>query len=244
MCLPPGPGIGHQILRSMHHILKPFCRVGLVDYPGHRSSDASTPVSYESCISAVVKLTDGDTVLLGHSWGSGIALKVAERVRCRAVILISPYWDWSRSVRGTIDDRWHSESMTALRSLRRRSTGATFDTFIRAYAIPKGFSAETRDKVVQRLICGVPFYEQPWRRLRSTHCPPISFNQLAGFRVRTLIVIGSFDPLVPPVRESPGTGAAADSHISIVTLSGSHYPFLDDPEGFRCAVTRFLLGVR
>jgi pimeloyl-ACP methyl ester carboxylesterase len=231
LCLPPGPGFGHQIIRSLGAALAPGLRPLLVDYPGHGGAGASL-AGRDGLVGLLAEAVAaaGDPVLLGHSWGADIALSVAARRPPAALILLSPPPTVQRPA------GWTAGSGVLRKAV---SPGAGPDGWFRRYlldyALPLGLDGDQARAA--DLLAGVPTYDRPWRALRRQADPEPVPARLARLRTPTLVLYGMDDALL-----APGELAEAGEldHVRVRGLPGGHYLYLDNPDDTRTAVAGFV----
>ncbi len=232
VCLPAGPGYGHQIARGLHPALAGLGLVDVVGYPGH--GYGRSPVSVAELADELVTALGEDDVLLGHSWGARVALAVATRRRPAGLVLLNPPPDGGGGRQWTPD-------VERLRRLRRAEPDPErwYRRYLAEIALPPGLG--TGAVTATQLLDGVPTYESAWRRLRGDRSPFDLVDALTKVTCPALVVTGEDDPFVSSAQlrraaELPGT--------SVVTLPGGHYPFLDAPSALHESVRVYLAGVR
>lgn len=233
LCLPPGPGIGHQILRSLHDLFAGLARTRIVEYPLH--GYGSTGVAdRESLLRALAGLLDGRQVLLGHSFGADLAVDLAVwSPGVVGLVLLSPPKETVHR------SGWSARSRVALSRLRAGQAGGDWHRrYLVEYALPLGLDGDVSRSAA--LLNGVPTYERAWRTLRGATATGRLGARVAAARIPTLIVSGRDDPLVD---HAAIDDLAALPNTTTVRLTGAHFPFLDAPEGVREAVSRFLESV-
>jgi pimeloyl-ACP methyl ester carboxylesterase len=234
LCLPPGPGIGHQIIRDLHRILAGLGRVRLIDYPGH---GRSTPVaSAEALTGRISTAVRPDTVLIGHSWGAAVAAQVAATVRCAALVLLCP--PPPRPAIPTASRRWTPAARQAVVSSRDGEPGSAYARYLRGYAVPLGLGEDNAR--ARLLLDGVPHFEEAWRQLRGDSGGPSPVEaaaRTASHGTPVLAVLPADDQLTDRtgVRDLVAAGLAA-----AITIPGGHYCFLDAPSELRLAIRDFL----
>jgi pimeloyl-ACP methyl ester carboxylesterase len=239
LCLPPGPGFGHEILRSLHTVLAGIGKVDLVEYPGHGrvavdgdpEPELDLDLDLERLLDQLCGLVTAEDVLLGHSWGADIALRTALRVRPRALVLLCP------PPRGLPRRGW-PEGGTGLAGMRRAVRGSEdwFREYLAEYAVPLGFGGDPEP--ARTLLAGVPTSEEAWRRLRRGGGPqPALCEEVAAVGVPTLVVTGDADPLVDRGAVASAAELPGVRHVSV---PGSHYPYVDAAYELRAAVRSFI----
>ena len=231
LCLPPGPGFGHQLVRALHDVLAGLGEVRLVDYPGH--GYGRTPAGLDELADTVAAATRQDDILLGHSWGARIAAAVAARAPVAGLVMLSPP-PATRAPR-----QWNADTA----ELRRwRRDGLDADAWYRRYlaehALPLGFGGD-RDRA-RALLAGVSTHEPVWRVLRG-ESPVFDLDAALGaVHCPVLVATGADDALGDPA----AVHAAAEDRACVrhVVLPGGHYPYLDRPDAVRRAVAGFAGG--
>lgn len=230
LCLPPGPGIGHQILRSLHDLFAGLARTRIVEYPLH-GYDSTRVADRESLLRALAGLLDGRQVLLGHSFGADLAVDLAVRSPgAVGLVLLSPPSQTANT------SGWGARSSVAVSRLRAgRAGGDWYRRYLVEYALPLGLGGDTSRSAA--FLNGVPTYERAWRTLRqATPAGPLG-TRIAAAGIPTLILSGRDDPLVDHAAIEE---LATLPNTTTVWLTGAHFPFVDAPEGVRQAVSRFL----
>ncbi|HEX4701041.1 MAG TPA: alpha/beta hydrolase [Pseudonocardiaceae bacterium] len=232
--LPPGPGIGHQIIRALGAALTGAVRPLLVEYPGH-GAGAHPPRDREALVADLVLAAEaaGDPVLLGHSWGADLAVTVAARRPPPALVLISPPPTVTRAI------GWTDGSSTVRQRVAGRTSHADwFRRYLLDYALPLGL-ANDRERA-RRLLADVPTFDLAWRMLRRTADPLPLPLRLRGLSIPTLVLYGRQDDLLD--RADMAAMAELD-RVTIVGVPGGHYPYLDSPVQTRAAVVDFVADV-
>ncbi len=233
VCLPPGPGMGHQILRSLHEAFAGLGEIRLVEYPLHGTGDL--PVAdRDSLVAALTELLTGHEVLLGHSFGASLAVDIAARSHLvSGLILVSPPVD------GPDQRGWSAASRAAAAQLRGgRSDNGWFRRYLADYALPLGLGGDVARG--SAMLRGVPTYERAWRTLRHCTATEPLGARVAAAQVPALIVSGRDDPLVDRIEVARLRELA---NAVTAELPGSHFPFLDARKELRAAVSRFLAAL-
>lgn len=237
ICFPPGPGIGHQVIRSLHQILQVAGSVHLVDYPGHGNSTAVS--AFSDLCGSYARFVRSSDILVGHSWGAIVAAHVAARGRPTGLVLISPPADEPRNSESSetaplaggfaedvVGNRWNSEVARAV-SLSRSSTHdrlGSYRRFLLGYAIPLGCGSNG-DRA-NALMEGVADYASAWRQMRSwrTGGTEAAARQALSQGVRTLIINGTHDPLA-----DRGLSKRLGFNVDEAEIRGNHYCYMDAP---------------
>lgn len=234
LCLPAGPGLGHEIMRSLPDVLAGLggC-VALVDYPGHgRSRSVNTMAGL---ISALADCVDDETVLVGHSWGAALAASITAERLPAALILLNPPPDRQPPPH----ERWSGTATAAVAAARTVSTATTgaYERYLRSFAMPNGFDGDRPQS--DALMNGVRLWEEAWRRQRSFVLDPFWRTKvLSCAAVRSVLVIhGQHDRLFDTT-----LAASADRTPGVqqVVLPTGHYGYYEQPDQLRAVVRAFL----
>lgn len=227
LCLPPGPGLGHQLARALHVVLAGLGRVRIIDYPGHGTPAAARDLA--DVHRRVANLVTRRTVVVGHSWGADVAASIAAETPCAALVLLAPPPPAAPST------SWTAGGRALLATLRAEPGGGTpYERYLRAHAIPNGLGGDRLRADV--LLDGVPVYEEAWRVLRGEQDRrPLAarVRRAAEIGTRVVVVAGRDDPLCPDDVLGP---LAADGGARVVRSEGGHYGFVDAPDAVRAAV--------
>ncbi|HEV2889849.1 MAG TPA: alpha/beta hydrolase [Frankiaceae bacterium] len=225
LCLPPGPGLGHQLARALHGVLAGVGRVTLPDYPGHGTPAPARDLA--DVRERVARLVTSATVLVGHSWGAEVAASVAAVVPCAALVLLAPPPPVEHAT------AWTPGGHALLAAVRAERTGTPYERYLRAFAIPAGLGGDRAR--ADALLDGVPVYDDAWRALRGQSDPRPLADRVAAARAlgtAVRVVAGADDPLCP----EPLLDALAAAGAEVVPAPGGHYGFVDAPAAVRSAV--------
>ena len=231
-----------QTRYSAHH----GYNVLAVDLPGHGRSGGETPSSVEDAADFIGALLDAAGVaraaLVGHSWGSLIALEAASRLQGRITHLALVGTAYPMKVSQVLLDTALNEPDKALRMINvlSRSTLAPppsalgpgtwiFDTSL---ALGRRLLAgNTKVNIFHRGFQACDLYANGEQAIRRITCP-------------VLFLLGALDQMTP-VRAAQGLiNAARESGkiASIVTLNVGHHQMTEAPERTLFAIRDFLKG--
>ncbi|MFH9646389.1 alpha/beta fold hydrolase [Streptomyces albidoflavus] len=255
VCLPGGPFHPAAYLGDLGGLTAGRRLTGL-DLRGTGASGVpADPGSYRcdrlvADVEALRRHLGADRVdLLGHSAGANLAVRYAERHpdRVDRLVLVTPSTfavdvDVPGSVRAKTarlreGEPWFPEAYAALQEAAAgRATSASWE------AMAPFMYARWDDEARAHRALGTP-----WRGTEAAAAygsegafdPPATRAALAAFARPALLVAGELDLNSPP--EAVTSYAALFPDARLTVLPGvSHFPWVDDPEGFASAVGDFL----
>lgn len=237
----------------------PYYRTIALDLPGHGDSDRDPSLGYDHLsmarhvAAATSSLGIERLVLVGHSMGGRVAMRFAglhpERLAGLVIVDAGPELDARGTTRIRLDAASQSDrsvasvaeyeavlarayplaraetlARLARHGLRRRDDGRlepkTDPALFRAFAAEDAEAAARRSAEETAAL---------WRALEGAPCP-------------TLVVRGAAsDVLSPDVADRMADDALPRGRLAVVARAG-HSVMIDNPEGFRDAVARFVLG--
>ncbi len=217
-----------------------------VDLPGHCRSGGPPPESVEEAADFVIALLDTLKIqraaLVGHSWGSLIALEAAARLGSRIshLALVGTAWPMRVSPALLDDALNHPEAAIRMVNVFSRSTlcappsalGPGTWTFGAGMALGRRVLRSNPDvNVFHRGFQACDRYAGGEKAIRIIKCP-------------VHLVLGSHDQMTPPKAAEKLIQAARDSdqQISLAVLSVGHNHMTEAPEATLTALRDFLAG--
>jgi pimeloyl-ACP methyl ester carboxylesterase len=212
-----------------------------VDLPGHCRSAGEAPESVEAAAAFVVALLDAAGVekaaLVGHSWGSLIALEAANLLKERASHLVLVGTAFPMKVTASLLEASQTEPLKALQTINvfSRSTlapplGAGNWVFGLSLALGR------------RVLAGNPHSNVFYRGFKA--CDSYTNGQLAitGIACPVKFVLGAQDQMTPPKAALTllDTARAAGKAVQSITLQVGHHQMTEAPEATLRALTDFL----
>ncbi|MDA0329020.1 MAG: alpha/beta fold hydrolase [Gemmatimonadetes bacterium] len=254
-----GPGLDHAYLQPG---LDALATLNTVVYYDQRGTGRSTAAFVESAINIDAFVDDIDALrqalgyervsVLGHSFGTLIALAYAERYpeSLRSLILMNPVEPGSRYREETAERqraRVTVEDSTEMAELRGREGFAARDAATLSQAYRVAFRQTLRDRTLidqldleladataengqsVAILLGASLGEVDW------------WDRLGDVRVPTLVLHGRYD--TPPIDMSRELAEALPLG-SFEVLNSGHFPFVEDRTGLLSAISAFFAGLR
>ncbi|MFT3719884.1 alpha/beta fold hydrolase [Pseudorhodoferax sp.] len=215
-----------------------------VDLPGHCRSAGEAPDTVEQAAAFVAALLDaagvGRAALVGHSWGSLIALEAASRLGERATHLALVGTAFPMKVSPALLEAAQNEPEAALRmvNLFSRATLAAPPsvlgpgTWVYGAGMALGrrvLRSNPRANVFHRGFLACDRYANGERAIARIACP-------------VLFVLGTRDQMTPP-RAAQGLIAAArgaGKDVRVAQLAVGHHQMAEAPDGTLSALRDFL----
>ena len=217
-----------------------------IDLPGHGRSGGEAPASVEQAADAIAALLDAlqlkQAALVGHSWGSLIALEAAVRLGERVSHLVLVGTAFPMKVSPALVDASLHQPMKALAMVNvfSRSTLAPVPSalgpgtwvFGAGMALGKRvLASNTQVNVFHRGFVACDSYANGETAMAHITCP-------------VLFVLGAQDQMTPPKAAQGLIGAAkaAGKTVQVVNVPCGHHQMSEAPEETLAALRGFLLA--
>lgn len=215
-----------------------------LDLPGHGRSGGDAPVSVEQAADAVVQVLDAlgiaQAALVGHSWGSLIALESAARLQDRATHAVLVGTAYPMKVSPVLIEASLNDPMKALTMVNvfSRSTLAPPPsalgpgTWIYGASMALGkrvLASNTQVNVFHRGFVACNSYSNGDAAIAAVRCP-------------LLFLLGSEDQMTHP-KAAQGlirTARDADKQVEVVSIPVGHHQMTEAPEASLMAMKDFL----
>ena len=215
-----------------------------IDLPGHGRSGGEAPASVEQAADAVAALLDAlglkQAALIGHSWGSLIALEAAARLGERVSHLVLVGTAFPMKVSPALIDASLNQPMKALAMVNvfSRSTlapppsalGPGTWVYGGGMALGKRVLASNRQvNVFHRGFVACDSYANGETAMAQITCP-------------VLFVLGAQDQMTPPKAAQGliGAGRTAGKTLQVVNVPCGHHQMTEAPEETLAALRSFL----
>ena len=217
-----------------------------VDLPGHGRSGGEAPASVEDAADFIGSLLDtagvAQAALIGHSWGSLIALEAASRLQNRITHLVLVGTAFPMKVSQVLLDTALNEPDKALRMINvlSRSTLAPPPSALG----PGTWIFDANFALGRRLIAGNPQVNIFHRGFQA--CDRYANGEEAIHQITcpVLFLLGALDQMTPARAAQGLIGAAQGSGktVKVVTLNVGHHQMSEAPEPTLLAIRNFLKG--
>ena len=215
-----------------------------VDLPGHCKSEGEAPASVEAAADFVAALLGAAGVaraaLVGHSWGSLIALEAAARLKDRVSHLVLVGTAYPMKVSPALIDASLNEPEKALKMINvfSRSTLAAPPsalgpgTWVYGNSLALGrrvLASNPKVNVFHRGFVACDTYAGGERAVAALTCP-------------VLFILGGQDQMTPP-KAAQGliqAAQAAGRKVAVVTLPVGHHQMTETPDATLAALHDFL----
>lgn len=215
-----------------------------IDLPGHGRSAGAPPASVEAGADAVLALADALSLgtggpalaLVGHSWGSLIALEAASRAPQRVGQLVLVGTAFPMSVSPTLLEWSQTDPMRAIDLVNTYShfTLAPPPSALGPGTWLYGASRALMRRVLARNPQGNLFHTGFVACDRYAHGP----QAMAAFTGPTLFILGERDQMAPPKAAAALVREARQGHV--VRLPAGHSLMTEAPDGVLQALLGFL----
>jgi pimeloyl-ACP methyl ester carboxylesterase len=211
-----------------------------IDLPGHARSGGTAPASVEEASLAVLALLDtlglAQAALIGHSWGSLIALHTAARApeRVSQLVMVGTAFPMKVSPQ-LLDSALHRpEEAIALVNTYSHSTWAPPPSALGPGTWLHGGSRA----LMRRVLASNPHVNLFHRGFVACDSYQHGEADMAAVVCPTLLVLGQADQMTPPKAALPLQRVAR--HHQTVVLRAGHQLMTEDPDGVLIALLRFL----
>ncbi len=215
-----------------------------VDLPGHCRSEGDAPSSVEEAADFVAALLDAAGVeraaLVGHSWGSLIALEAASRLKARATHLVLVGTAYPMKVSAVLLDAALNQPLKGIEMINifSRSTLAAppsalgpgtwvFGTFTALNR--RVLESNPRVNVFHRGFMACDSYANGEAAIAAITCP-------------VLFLLGAVDQMTQPKAAQPLITKAKDSgkSVKVTSLPVGHHQMTETPDATLFAIRDFL----
>jgi pimeloyl-ACP methyl ester carboxylesterase len=215
-----------------------------VDLPGHCRSEGDAPSSVEAGADFIAALLDAaglvKAALVGHSWGSLIALEAASRLQQRATHLVLVGTAYPMKVSPALLDDSLTQPMRALETINvfMRSTLAPPPSALGPGTWVYGASLA----LGRRVLAGNPRVNVFHRGFNACNSYANGEKAIAAITCRVLFVLGSQDQMTQPraAQSLIGTARESGKSVKVVELPVGHHQMTEAPDATLFAIRDFL----
>ena len=215
-----------------------------VDLPGHCKSGGDAPASVEAAAEFIAALLEAmgieKAALIGHSWGSLIALEAAAKLQQRVTHLVLVGTAFPMKVSPALLDASLNDAMAALKMINvfSRSTLSAPPsslgpgTWVYGASMALGrrvLASNTQVNVFHRGFKACDSYASGEAAIQAITCP-------------VLFVLGTQDQMTPPKAVQGLIAAArnAGKHVQLASLAVGHHQMSEAPDETLFAIRDFL----
>jgi len=215
-----------------------------VDLPGHCKSEGDAPASVEDAAGFVAALLDAAGVaraaLVGHSWGSLIALEAASRLKERVTHLVMVGTAYPMKVSAALLEASLHEPMKALRmiSVFSRSTLAAPPSALG----PGTWVYGAGMALGRRVLASNPRVNVFHRGFKACDSYAGGEAAMAAITCPVLLVLGAQDQMTLPKTAQPliDKAKACGKSLSVASLAVGHNQMAEAPDATLFAIRDFL----
>jgi pimeloyl-ACP methyl ester carboxylesterase len=215
-----------------------------VDLPGHCRSGGEAPVSVEAAADFIAALLDAAGVaraaLIGHSWGSLIALEAAARLGERISHLVLVGTAYPMKVSATLLDASLNEPMKALKMINvfSRSTLAPPPSVLGPGTWVYGASLA----LGRRVLASNPAVNVFHRGFVACDSYANGEEAMAAVSCPVLMVLGSQDQMTSPKAAQTliASASASGNTCKVIALPVGHHQMSEAPDATMQAIREFL----
>ena len=215
-----------------------------VDLPGHCRSEGEAPSTVEEAAVFIGALLDAAGVakaaLVGHSWGSLIALEAASRLKERVTHLVLVGTAYPMKVSAALLESSLNDPMKALEMVNvfSRSTLAAPPSALG----PGTWVYGSNMALNRRVLASNPRVNVFHRGFKACDCYANGEKAIAAITCPVLFVLGEQDQMTQPKAAQPLIGVARESgkSVSTVALPVGHHQMTETPDATLFAIRDFL----
>lgn len=231
------------ILQS-RHLAHHGWNVLALDLPGHGRSGGDAPASVEQAADAVVRVLDAlgiaQAALVGHSWGSLIALEAAAQLQDRATHVVLVGTAYPMKVSPALIDASLNDPMKALTMVNvfSRSTLAPPPSALGPGTWIYGASMA----LGKRVLASNPMVNVFHRGFVACDSYTNGDSAIAAVQCPLLFLLGTEDQMTHP-KAAQGlirTARSAGKQVEVVSIPVGHHQMTEAPEASLMAIKEFL----
>lgn len=210
-----------------------------IDLPGHGLSSGPAPRSVQEAAAWLPPLLDAmglaQAALMGHSWGSLIALEAAAQLGPRIGHL---------ALVGTASPMAVAPALLALAQSDPPQAMALIDKYSRSRATPAAFDGQA---LSQKIFAGNPGTNLLASGLQACHAYQEALAAMRQVTADTLFIVGADDRMTPASAAQPLIAAAQGRTTTasrpgtiVAHLTSGHLPMVDAPDPMLQALGQLL----
>jgi pimeloyl-ACP methyl ester carboxylesterase len=215
-----------------------------VDLPGHCKSEGEAPSTVEEAAAFIGALLDaagvGQAALVGHSWGSLIALEAAARLKERVTHLVLVGTAYPMKVSAALLESSLNDPMKALEMINvfSRSTLAAPPSSLG----PGTWVYGTSMALGRRVLASNPRVNVFHRGFKACDSYANGEAAIAAITCPVLFVLGAADQMTQPKAAQALIAAAKESGkpVTVTTLPVGHHQMTETPDATLFAIRDFL----
>lgn len=215
-----------------------------VDLPGHCRSGGDAPSTVEEAADFIAALLDAaglaKAALVGHSWGSLIALEAASRLKERVTHLVLVGTAYPMKVSGALLDASLGQPMKALEMINvfSRSTLAAPPSALGPGTWVYGASMA----LGRRVLASNPRVNVFHRGFKACDSYANGEKAIAAIACPVLFLLGAQDQMTPPraAQSLIGSARSNSKSVKVVELPVGHHQMTETPDATLFAIRDFL----
>jgi pimeloyl-ACP methyl ester carboxylesterase len=215
-----------------------------LDLPGHCRSEGEAPATVEEAADFIAALLDAAGVaraaLVGHSWGSLIALEAAARLKDRASHLVLVGIAYPMKVSAALLDASQTQPLKALEMINvfSRSTLAPPPSALGPGTWVYGASMA----LGRRVLASNPRVNVFHRGFKACDSYANGEAAIAAIACPVLFLLGAQDQMTPPKAAQPLIAKAreAGKTVKVASLPVGHHQMTETPDATLFAIRDFL----
>jgi pimeloyl-ACP methyl ester carboxylesterase len=215
-----------------------------IDLPGHSRSRGGAPSSVEEAAAFIGALLDAAGVakaaLVGHSWGSLIALEAASRLKARVSHLVLIGTAYPMKVSAALLDASLNQPMKAIEMINvfSRSTLAAPPSGLGPGTWVYGTSAALN----RRVLASNPHVNVFHRGFKACDSYANGEAAIAAIECPVLFLLGAQDQMTPPkaAQALVRTARETANSVKVLELPVGHHQMLETPDATLFAIRDFL----
>ena len=211
-----------------------------IDLPGHGKSGGEAPASVEAAAQAVIALLDAAGVdkaaLVGHSWGSLIALEVAASQPDRVSHLLMVGTAFPMAVSSALLAMSQAQPLQAIDLVNQFSHSMLAPP--PSAMGPGTWLYGTARALMRRVLASNTAVNIFYRGFKACDDYKAGLQSMASVRCPVLFVLGRNDQMTPPKAAQALISSAACA--AVVTVEAGHQLMLEAPEAVLAAMAEFL----
>jgi pimeloyl-ACP methyl ester carboxylesterase len=207
-----------------------------LDLPGHGNSQGPAPLSVEEAAEFIINVLDAEGVqtamLVGHSWGSLIALEAAARAGARVSHL---------ALLGCAAPMTVSPNLLEGAQTDAANTIDLINIYSHTSGEPTNELRQQALALMQRVLASNPQTNLLYSGLAACNNYQGANAAIEKVQAKLLFIVANQDKMTPPKRAQALIAAAQNMqpHTKVVSVEAGHQMMLEAPEAVRQALEHF-----